>query len=207
MKVAIYDTSIGGMYIFKELVRKFPNNDYIYYLDKDSSPLSKKRESEIISIFNNKIKPELDKGEFDLIFISINVLSIVMENNNLSFDTKYILITDLHKDAAKDHKDATVLTTGFSAKTGYFQDIYSEVVYDQPLKIKIERKSEVHDFEIDVYNKKTIVAGCTEFMTIGKRFNNYINILDYFKIEQENKKGKESIREFLNGQVIETCSI
>ena len=38
MKIAFFDSGIGGLTVLKEALRLYPNEDYIYFADSDHAP-------------------------------------------------------------------------------------------------------------------------------------------------------------------------
>ena len=51
--IGIFDSGIGGATIFKEIIKKIPNQDYIYYSDSKNNPYGDKTKEELFKITNN----------------------------------------------------------------------------------------------------------------------------------------------------------
>lgn len=99
MKIAIYDTNNNGFEAYQYIKEKYPNNEYAYYLDKDSRSIDDYSDEMIIELFNNKLKPEIDSRNFDFVLITNKAMSKVIIKRKLEFNTKTITILELEEEA------------------------------------------------------------------------------------------------------------
>ena len=74
MRIGVFDSGIGGLTVLKELVRKYPNNEYIYVGDTLNIPYGTKSLDELKKLSSNIID-YLIKEEVDLIIIACGTIS------------------------------------------------------------------------------------------------------------------------------------
>ena len=62
MKVGLFDSGIGGLTVLKTLLKKYPDNDYIYYGDTLNNPYGSKNKKELFELSCKNIEFLIDKG-------------------------------------------------------------------------------------------------------------------------------------------------
>lgn len=75
MKIGIYDSGIGGLYVAKAIIKKLPNFDYVYLGDTANVPYGDKSEEEIYKLFLNSVKYLFEKENCVLIIVACNTVS------------------------------------------------------------------------------------------------------------------------------------
>ena len=53
MRIGVFDSGIGGINVLKELVKKYPNNEYIFYGDTLNLPYGSKTIDELKTFASN----------------------------------------------------------------------------------------------------------------------------------------------------------
>ncbi|MCX8075207.1 MAG: glutamate racemase [Clostridia bacterium] len=65
MKIGVFDSGLGGITVLKELIKNFPQNEYIYYADLENMPYGSKTVEELnkigINIINKLREYNVDK--------------------------------------------------------------------------------------------------------------------------------------------------
>ena len=74
MRIGVFDSGIGGLTVLKELVRKYPNNEYIYVGDTLNVPYGEKNKNELFSL-SAKIIDYLLLKKIDIIIIACGTVS------------------------------------------------------------------------------------------------------------------------------------
>lgn len=69
--IGIFDSGVGGMSVWKEFIKVFPNENVIYYADSANCPYGSKQEDEIINLAIKAVE-FLIKKECKLIIIACN---------------------------------------------------------------------------------------------------------------------------------------
>ena len=74
MKIGIFDSGIGGLTVFRQLMKKLPNNDYVYLGDTARLPYGIKSRKTVIEYSMKNTQFLINKG-CDLIVIACNTAS------------------------------------------------------------------------------------------------------------------------------------
>ena len=74
MKVGIFDSGIGGLCVLKEIIKKYPNNEYIYYGDTIHLPYGEKTKDELKE-YSDKIIKFLKSKNANIIVIACGTIS------------------------------------------------------------------------------------------------------------------------------------
>lgn len=73
-KIGVFDSGIGGVTVLREIIKKLPNEDYIYYSDSKNNPYGDKNDEEILNLCDNIVQ----------FFIKRNCKAIVIACNTAS---------------------------------------------------------------------------------------------------------------------------
>lgn len=60
--IGIFDSGIGGVTVFKEILKILPNENFIYYSDSKNNPYGDKSDSEILDICDNIVNFLINKN-------------------------------------------------------------------------------------------------------------------------------------------------
>ena len=74
MRIGVFDSGIGGLTVLKKLIKKYPNNEYIYYGDTKNIPFGDKSLDELKFISSNIIEFLISK-KVDVIVIACGTVS------------------------------------------------------------------------------------------------------------------------------------
>lgn len=75
MSIGIFDSGVGGLSIYQEVKKIFPENKVIYLSDKKNFPYGEKTEEELIKLCSNNIN-FLSEKSVDLIVIACNSATV-----------------------------------------------------------------------------------------------------------------------------------
>ena len=56
MRIGLFDSGLGGLTVLKTLMRKYPNNEYIYYGDTLNIPYGDKSKDELLKLARNNVE-------------------------------------------------------------------------------------------------------------------------------------------------------
>ena len=62
MKIAIFDSGIGGLCLLSELRRRLPNAEFIYYADSDHAPYGEREAADVLSLTEEAVERMLGIG-------------------------------------------------------------------------------------------------------------------------------------------------
>ena len=215
MKIGLFDSGIGGISVLRKLLSFFPNFDYIYFGDIANSPYGTKCDYEL-SIIVSRILNFLASKKVDVVVAACNTADSITKRclEGMS-KIPYVSIVDNIKRVVKTDRIGVVATES-TIKSGIYKKVLGRrVVYNkslQPLVSVIERdfrnkklitnmiKESLRDME--EYNIKELVLGCTHFALVYDAFKGVfptLNIVDpadgviefmYKTFEKGDRKGK-----------------
>ncbi len=181
--IGIFDSGVGGLSVFKEIIKILPNEDIIYFADSKNNPYGNKSTNEIIKL-SKKITEFLLSENCKIIVIACNTatskaINILRQNYNINF----IGMEPATKPAALNTKtgNIAVLATKGTLESKKFKKTKSEYasnvnVYTTIGKglVKIVENNEINTkksknllqqyIEPMIKNKvDQIVLGCTHY--------------------------------------------
>ena len=76
MKIAIFDSGIGGRCLLSELSVRLPNVDFIYYADSDHAPYGERTAQNVLELTNEAVNRLISKGA-DAVLLACNTATAV----------------------------------------------------------------------------------------------------------------------------------
>ena len=183
MKIGVFDSGIGGLFVLKELINKYPNNMYYYFGDNINIPYGTKSKYEL-KLLSSKIIDFLMTKEVDIIIIACGTIS-----SNIYSELKEIYdipIYDIISPTIEylnnsNYKTIGVLATKMTVKSQVFNKINKDIHQAScPKLVPLIENGLDYQETLDEYLKQlpkvdTIVLGCTHYPI----FENYLNKLNY----------------------------
>lgn len=187
--IGVIDSGVGGLSIFKEIVKILPNESFIYIGDSKNCPYGNKSSSEIYSL-SKRLVEFLLKKKAKIIVIACNTITVsCLEKLRKDFPQIPIIGTvPVIKTASKLTKNGRigVLSTKKTANSKYQKDLIKKfgrglkvinlgtdklvpIVENAPAskldinKILTKELKPFQDFKID-----TLVLGCSHFPFLAK---------------------------------------
>ena len=195
--IGVFDSGIGGLTVLEELMKKFPNDDFIYVADQGHCPYGTKTEEEIIECVLNVGKYLIAK-DVKAIVIACNTASLFIKHLQDITDIPVISVIEPTCQYAIDstkNGNIAVLATIATINKGKYQELISknnknaygvpcsEFVdfvenheLDDPLGQKIvnEKLECLKDKNID-----TLIHGCTHFSLLEDKMRNVLGDINY----------------------------
>lgn len=190
--IGIFDSGIGGVTVFREILKLMPNYKYIYYSDSINNPYGDKSEKELINI-TKKIVEYLISNGCQIIVIACNTASAICKDalrNN--FNVPIIAIEPAYKLASVKGKTLIMATKGtiesFKFKELYQQyDNHETIIYEcvglanfieQNNKELIKKylNKNIKQFK----GVKNVVLGCTHYPLIKDEIKGVLNDVSFF---------------------------
>ena len=180
--IAFFDSGIGGTTILKEVIKKLPNENYIYYPDSKNNPYGNKTKEDLFQIVD-KVINKLLKYNPKLIVCACNTATTMVLSDirskykNITFigtEPAIKVIHDFHKD-----KKTIILTTKGTGDSKRFNELLAKYktkntkLIEAPLLASLieNNKSSLSYLQKLLINEKeteVIVLGCTHFPLIKK---------------------------------------
>ena len=179
--IGIFDSGIGGVTVFREILKQLPNYSYIYYSDSQNNPYGDKTPEELLQITENIVNYLIGEG-CQIIVIACNTASAICRDYlRDKFHVPIIAIEPAYKmvyDTNFEGKTLILATKG-TLESEKFQELYHKydnhhtIIYEcVGLADLIENNQ---DQEIDAYLKRhleaflgveNVVLGCTHYPLI-----------------------------------------
>jgi glutamate racemase len=116
--VGVFDSGVGGLSVWKEIVKILPNENIIYYADSNNCPYGSKKQNEVIDL-SKHIVDFLLKFECKLIVVACNTATAAaIEYLRKNYSIPFVGMEPAVKPAALNTKTGTI---GILATHGTFQ--------------------------------------------------------------------------------------
>ena len=193
--IGIFDTGIGGVTVFKEILRELPNYSYLYYSDSKNNPYGDKTKEELEKITENIVNYLINAG-CKIIVIACNTASAICKDYLRSkFDVPIIAIEPAYKmvyDTNFSGKTLVLATKG-TLESEKFQELYHKydnhntILYECVGLADLIEQNKMQ--EIDLYLKKhlssfkgveNVVLGCTHYPLIKKQIREVLGDVFFY---------------------------
>lgn len=187
MRIGVFDSGIGGLTVLKTLIKKYPNNEYIYYGDTKNLPYGNKSIEELKELSSNIIEFLLEK-EVDMIVIacgtiSSNLSSYLREKYNIKIID--IISSTINFLNNSNYKNIGVIATQATVNSKVFSNNVNKNIKEVacPMFVPLIENNKKEELNIyfneyldDLKDSDLIVLGCTHYPLIKKEINVYLNI-------------------------------
>lgn len=210
MKIGVFDSGIGGLSVLKSLLKKYPNNEYIYYGDTLNNPYGNKTKEKLFKLAINDMDFLIDK-KVDMIVIACGTISSTYYRDLLD---KYTLpIYDIISPTIKrlndsEYKNIGIIATHNTINTHIFKNNIKRMVFEieTPKLVPLIENNQLDKIEtvlseyLEPYKDKIdcLVLGCTHYPIIIDEIDKYfdrkipiINMADYLFSVLENKNSSK----------------
>jgi len=179
--IGMFDSGVGGITVFKEVIETMPNESMIYIGDTASFPYGSKSKETIIDLTKRRIETLIQKDVKLIVIACGTATSQALEEVQKMFDIPIIgiikpTIKYLKKNNIKDI--GIVATSGTIRSNGWEKEIMKEIpdakVQNKacPLLAPMAEegwteneiaKLSVHEYMKDIKNIEALVLGCTHY--------------------------------------------
>lgn len=183
MRIGMFDSGIGGLTVLKAFLKKYPNNEYIYYGDTLNVPYGDKSKEELLKLSTNIIK-FLESKNVDIIIIACGTISsnVYEELKEICKVPLYNIIEEIpNYIEEKKYRHVVVIATNATINSHIFKQKIKISVTEIPcpkLVPLIENKDESIDNVIKEYinniKADAIILGCTHYPIIKDKIRKII---------------------------------
>lgn len=203
MKIAFFDSGVGGLTVLKTAIELLPSEDYIYYADIDNVPYGTKSLDEVRKLTLDAVEFLVDK-DIDALVVACNTAtSAAVKILRRKYDFPVVGMEPAVKPAVNglksDSKRILAAGTPLTLKEYKFKSlvkkIHGEGIVDNlplPGLVELAEKGIFDGIEVETYIKKAfagydidkysyLVLGCTHFIyykQILKKMLPAISIID-----------------------------
>lgn len=178
MRIGVIDSGIGGLTVLKELIKKYPNNQYIYYGDTLNNPYGNKNKYQLFKL-SKKMIDYLIGEHVDVVVIACGTLSanIYFELQEVYSIKLYSILEPVLKYIDSYQEKIGIIATEMTIKSGLFNKVNFKMACPMFVPLIENREYDQLDKYIDEYLKMchvdTLVMGCTHYPIIEDKLNKY----------------------------------
>ena len=205
MRVGLFDSGIGGLTVLRTLMKKYPNNDYIYYGDTLNVPYGNKTIEELNELSKKDVEYLINKNVDIIIVACGTVSSNCLDYLKETFDIPIygVVMPTIEYINNSDYKNIGVLATNATINSHIFKNNINKNVYEIPAPILVDliEKNEtsyieevLHEY-LDKYKDKidALILGCTHYPLIKDYLKHVIDVDviemgDYIEVEEGSSK-------------------
>lgn len=200
MRIGVIDSGIGGLTVLKELIKKYPNNQYIYYGDTLNNPYGSKNKYQLFKL-SKKMIDYLISQNVDVIVIACGTISanIYQELQMVSSVKLYSIIEPVIEYINNHQEKIGIIATEMTIKSGLFNDVNFKCACPMFVPLIENREFNELDKYINKYLRKchvdTLIMGCTHYPIIEDKLEKYfkgqvklINMGSLLELESKDNK-------------------
>ncbi len=184
MKIAFFDSGVGGLTVLNEALRQLPNENYIYYADTKNAPYGIKTRQEVKELVLKAVEDIVSKEIKALVVACNTATSIAIKDLREKYNFPIIGMEPAVKPAVESNdekKRILVAATELTLKEERFKNLVSKL--DKEHIVDAVPLSRLVDFceqgifnediiipylkeqlqNLDIKNYSTLVLGCTHF--------------------------------------------
>ena len=181
MKIGLFDSGIGGLNVLNEFIKKYPNNEYIYYGDTKNIPYGEKDKDTLLKLSINIIK-FFEEKKVDLIIIACGTISsnCYLELSSITNIPIYDIISPTIKYLKNINSKKLLFATNKTVSSHIFKNNLSNIVEiatsefvsmieTSKIDSQIIKKYLKNYFDIDY-----LILGCTHYPLLVNEFKKYL---------------------------------
>lgn len=186
--ICFFDSGIGGATVLKEVIKTFPNENYIYYADSINNPYGNKTKEELFKIVCDVVDKLITYNPKIIVCACNTATSMVLDDIRKKYkDISFVGIEPAIKVMYDNYSDkkTIILTTTGTKKSSKFKKLYNKyktknsILIDAPkLANLIENNKDVYPYLKEIlkdYNDvEVVVLGCTHYPIVKKEIQNIL---------------------------------
>jgi len=211
--IGVFDSGIGGVTVFREILNNLPNYRYIYYSDSINNPYGDKSEEELIKIVKRVVEYLIDKGSKIIVIACNTASSICKDLLRESFSVPIIAIEPAYKMVYDNNFSGSTLVMGTKGtiNSHKFQELYNKYNNDNTVLyecvgladiIENGNKEELNTYLNENIKKfkgvSNVVLGCTHYPLIKEELKNVLGNVNFFDGSRGVEKRLEEVIKEIN---------
>jgi len=193
--IGIFDSGIGGVTVFKEILKVLPDYKYIYYSDSSNNPYGDKTNEELLDIVTNIVNSLVNMG-CNIIVIACNTASAICKDYLRSkFSIPIIAIEPALKqvyDYNYEGKTLVLATKGTLESENFLKlyinyDNHNTILYECVGLADLIEKNDSNNILYYLNENikqfigvKNVVLGCTHYPLIKKELNMVLGNVNFY---------------------------
>lgn len=198
MRVGVFDSGIGGLNVLREIMKRFPNEEYLYFGDTKYLPYGEKNQDQLLKL-GIRIIRFFEKKQVDYIIIACGTCScLVEEYQKVTHIPIKDVITPTVDFVNKHYKKVVLLATLSTIQSKVFEKKLNQkgisviplacttfVPYIEGLSKQLDLKKELMPLKNLSYD--AVILGCTHYPLLKGQLQKEFTVplLDMGKIMSE----------------------
>ena len=211
MRVGLFDSGIGGLTVLKSLIKRYPNNEYIYFGDTANLPYGSKSIDELKKLAKHNIELLLSFN-VDLVVIacgtvSSNCLEYLKSNYNIPIID--IISPTINYLNNTEYNNIGVIATEATINSHIFKNNINKNVYEiaTPKLVPLIESNNLSNIDnvldeyLNLYKDKIdiLVLGCTHYPLISKYLTRYnFKVLDMAELINIGNSGNSKVNVYFS---------
>lgn len=209
MRIGLFDSGLGGLTVLKTLLKKYPNNEYVYYGDTLNIPYGDKAKEELIKLAKQNTEFLINK-KVDMIIVacgtvSSNCLDRLRETYNIPILS--VIEPTINYLNNSSYQNILVMATKATINSHIFKNKVNKNIYEieTPKLVPIIEYNDLTNIEsvlheyLDNYinDIDALVLGCTHYPIIKNHIKKVVGentkILDMSDLIKIDNNGNRSL--------------
>lgn len=188
MRIGVFDSGIGGLNVLKVLMKRYPNNHYIYHGDTLNVPYGDKSKEEIKRLLINTLDFFKEK-ECTFVIVACGTMSSLVDQELIDNYRPYFNLIDILTPTINFlnkciYKRIGIIGTTRTIEENKFSSVNKELVLKATPSFvpmiedgSYKRKKDKIEAELEYFKDKVdcIVLGCTHYPLIHDTIDKYLH--------------------------------
>ena len=119
--IGVYDSGLGGMLLLPELIKKYPNEKFLYLGDRERAPYGTKSKEELETIIADNFAFFKREGITDLVIACNTLCSVIDFNKDYEFKVHDIISKTAKQLVNEKESNIVVFATPLTIKLGRYE--------------------------------------------------------------------------------------
>lgn len=186
MRIGVFDSGIGGVNVLASLIKKYPNNEYIFYGDTKNLPYGDKTKEELFHLACNAIDFLINKKVEIIIIACGTISSTCYQTLKKKYDIPLydIISPTIRYLKTSDYQNIGVIGTKRTIESKIF-DIKKKniLMHATPSFVPIIENGEIENKQDEIVNELKIfkdydclVLGCTHYPLLKELIDSNLHL-------------------------------
>lgn len=191
--ICFFDSGIGGATILKEVIKKLPNENYVYLADSNNNPYGNKTKKELFDITKNIVDKLLTYDPKMIVCACNTATAMVLDDIRKTYPNIIFVGTEPAVKVLYDNyndKKAIILTTKGTAESEKFKKLFEKYKTQNCTLIKapklaglIENSKDTYSYLMELLKgysgTEVVVLGCTHFPLVKENISKVLGKVTY----------------------------
>ena len=184
--IALMDSGIGGISVLHKLIKKFPNESFLYFGDNDNAPYGNRSKQNLLSLTMNNIN-QIKRYDIKALILACNTLSVnlIKEIEEYSSIKTFGIFPPVERCQVEQEKTILLATkrtaTNYSPSKNFdclglldLANIIEENKFNlSKINIRDYLEAELNKNNLKRDNYQTVILGCTHYNFVKNQISDH----------------------------------